>query len=620
MDDFDSHWIQVEGVIQRAQQDGTHLRLVVMGDRGKFTVIVPNWNSKPIPMLWVDSRVSVCGVCAADVNLRRQLGGITIFTPGVSQIKTVETALSDPFAAPVIPIASVATFNPGRAGRRIAVSGVVTVLLHGQGFVLQDLSGGIRVRTEQTSDIHVGDRVDVVGFPALGEFSPHLECALFRRSGAVGLPVPKKIAAEEVLRSGACDNTAVELQAVLLQKVARSLEPKLVLQGGPVIFTASLLDPAQAEAAFALAPGSRLRLKGICLIEGNPVRGAESFHLILSRPGAVELLAAPPSWTAQDTLKVSAAMSLAILVALTWIGLLRRQVRVQTEIIRANQEKLIQASRQAGMAEVATGILHNVGNILNSVNISTSLLSQKVRKSKVGNLSKLAVMLADHQADLADFLTRDPQGRQIPGYLRQLADCLAQEQSLYRDELASLHQNIEHINNIVAMQQNYAKSASYAETIQPAELVEDALRLNSAALCRHHVEVRREYAPNLPALAIDKHKALQVLVNLIHNAKYACDLPEIPQKRLTVRVTNGGGRVRISVIDTGVGIPRENLTRIFSMGFTTRKNGHGFGLHSGALAARELGGALLAQSDGPGKGATFTLELPVSNLPHQGKK
>ena len=77
-------------------------------------------------------------------------------------------------------------------------------------------------------------------------------------------------------------------------------------------------------------------------------------------------------------------------------------------------------------------------------------------------------------------------------------------------------------------------------------------------------------------------------------------------------MANGCGRVKISVMDNGVGIPCENLTRIFRFGFTTRKNGHGFGLHSGALAAHELGGALRAHSDGLGQGATFTLELPLS--------
>ena len=69
--------------------------------------------------------------------------------------------------------------------------------------------------------------------------------------------------------------------------------------------------------------------------------------------------------------------------------------------------------------------------------------------------------------------------------------------------------------------------------------------------------------------------------------------------------------MKISYIDNGIGIPADNLTRIFGHGFTTRKEGHGFGLHSGALAAKELGGALTVESDGPGKGATFTLEFPI---------
>jgi C4-dicarboxylate-specific signal transduction histidine kinase len=115
-----------------------------------------------------------------------------------------------------------------------------------------------------------------------------------------------------------------------------------------------------------------------------------------------------------------------------------------------------------------------------------------------------------------------------------------------------------------------------------------------------------------PIVTVERHKVLQILVNIIRNAKFACDESGRSDKRMTVRITQDDRHVRIAVIDNGVGIPQENLTRIFAHGFTTRKTGHGFGLHSGALAAKELGGELLAQSDGPGKGATFTLEFPVT--------
>jgi C4-dicarboxylate-specific signal transduction histidine kinase len=135
--------------------------------------------------------------------------------------------------------------------------------------------------------------------------------------------------------------------------------------------------------------------------------------------------------------------------------------------------------------------------------------------------------------------------------------------------------------------------------------------MNSEALARHDVRLVRDFDPNVPEVTVEKHKVLQILVNLIRNAKYACDDSTEEDKRVTVRVTNGEGRVHVIVADNGVGIPRENLTRIFNHGFTTRKHGHGFGLHSGALAAKEMGGSLLVHSDGPGKGAIFTLELPV---------
>jgi C4-dicarboxylate-specific signal transduction histidine kinase len=140
-------------------------------------------------------------------------------------------------------------------------------------------------------------------------------------------------------------------------------------------------------------------------------------------------------------------------------------------------------------------------------------------------------------------------------------------------------------------------------------LVEDSLRMNESALSRHHVEVVREFA-NVPPLNVDKHKLLQILMNLVNNAKQACQESERADRRLTVRVANGDDRIKISVIDNGVGILPENLTRIFNHGFTTRKDGHGFGLHSGALAAKEMGGSLNVRSDGPGRGAAFTLELP----------
>jgi len=279
--------------------------------------------------------------------------------------------------------------------------------------------------------------------------------------------------------------------------------------------------------------------------------------------------------------------------------------------LEAAQKDLVDISRQAGMAEVATSVLHNVGNVLNSINVTTTLLDERVKKSRASDLNRLVQLLGEHTLDLAAFLTQDPRGRRVPEFLGQLAERLASEQALVLDELASLRKNVEHVKDIVAMQQSYAKISGVIETVEVAQLLEDTLRMNAGALVRHDVRVVRQYAP-VPPITTDKHKVLQILVNLVRNAKYACDESGRPEKQLVVGATRCEDHVRIFVSDNGVGIAGENLTRIFNHGFTTRKDGHGFGLHSGALAAKELGGLLTAHSDGPGLGATFILQLPIA--------
>jgi signal transduction histidine kinase len=282
--------------------------------------------------------------------------------------------------------------------------------------------------------------------------------------------------------------------------------------------------------------------------------------------------------------------------------------RAQNELQQAH-EKLIEASRRAGMAEVATSVLHNVGNVLNSVNVSSSLVAEKMRNSKVVNIAKVVALIRAHENDLGNFFTNDPKGKQLPDYLENLAAHLAQEQDDMLHEVGSLVSNIVHIREIVALQQNYANTSGVLEKYKVTTLIEDALGLNREAMTRHNITVVREFV-EMPSILTDKHKVLQILVNLIRNAKHACHDSEKEDKQIILGVTNENGCIRISVRDNGIGISKENLIKIFSHGFTTRKGGHGFGLHGGALAARELGGNLSAFSDGFVCGATFILELP----------
>jgi PAS domain S-box-containing protein len=284
--------------------------------------------------------------------------------------------------------------------------------------------------------------------------------------------------------------------------------------------------------------------------------------------------------------------------------------RKQTELdLERVHKELMTASRQAGMAEVATNVLHNVGNILNSVNISASLVAERLKQSKAAGLIRVAALLREQGARLGDFVTNDVRGIRIPEYLASLGAQLTDDQRLTLQELASLRDNLEHIKDTIAMQQSYAKLCGVTETVAVADLVEDSLRLNAGAFVRHGVTLQRDYG-QVPRITVDKHKVLQILVNLVRNAKYACDESGRTDKLVTLRIEPAAAGVRISVIDNGAGIAPENMSRLFSHGFTTRQSGHGFGLHSGALAACDLGGTLRAQSDGVGLGAAFILELP----------
>ncbi len=280
------------------------------------------------------------------------------------------------------------------------------------------------------------------------------------------------------------------------------------------------------------------------------------------------------------------------------------------EQLKETHKQLLVASRQAGMAEIATNVLHNVGNVLNSVNVASSCLANSLRKSKAANLSKVVTMLREHEGDLGTFLTSDPKGKQLPGYLAQLAGILVGEQVTALDELAQLQKNIEHIKHIVTLQQSFAKVSGVTEIVHINDLVEEAIRMDASALSRHKVEIIREFTV-VQSITIERHKVLQILVNLVRNAKRACNDSGRDNKQLTVRVHHGDGRIKIAIADNGIGISSENLAHIFNHGFTTKKDGHGFGLHSSALTAKEIGGSLRAHSEGVGQGATFILELPV---------
>ena len=286
------------------------------------------------------------------------------------------------------------------------------------------------------------------------------------------------------------------------------------------------------------------------------------------------------------------------------------RARAETELESVHGQ-LVDAARRAGMAEVATGVLHNVGNVLNSINVSSTLLSERLRDSKLTDLRRAVDLMNEHLDDLPAFFTDDEQGRQLPRFLDLLAEHLAQQKHELVEEVRVLNNNVDHVKTIVAMQQSYAGVAGVIAKVKIAELIQDAIRMNSSSLEKYQIQLTCDVA-DIPTIGVDKQRLLQILVNLVANAKDALVASDRSDRQLTVRARRQGDDwVRIDVIDNGIGIAPDNLTRIFSHGFTTKKSGHGFGLHSSANAAREMGGALSVHSDGPGCGARFSIELPV---------
>lgn len=373
-----------------------------------------------------------------------------------------------------------------------------------------------------------------------------------------------------------------------------------------------LVDDATRDDRFARDPA--LAALGHCSLLVVPV-------LSQGTPRALLLLENRESRSAFSAARLDAVVLIAgqLAVSLENARLydrLEKRVQEQTQALRDAQAELMASARRAGMAEIASGVLHNVGNVLNSVNVSAGLIQERLRDSPLQGLAPAAALLQAHAADPGAFLTQDPRGRLLPRYLQELAGVLAAEHAALAGELDTLARSVDHIKQVVATQQSYAGAPRLIESLPLDVLIDDALRMNADSLARHRIPVVKDVS-GLPPLPLDRHRLLMILVNLISNAKQALGAAggDAPCLRLSAVLAEGAAdgarQLRISVADNGEGIAPEHLTKVFSHGFTTRRDGHGFGLHACALAAREMGGSLSAYSAGRGQGATFTLELPI---------
>lgn len=271
---------------------------------------------------------------------------------------------------------------------------------------------------------------------------------------------------------------------------------------------------------------------------------------------------------------------------------------------------LIVAARRAGMTDISTSILHNVGNVLNSVNTSATIISDKIKNSKISNLADVAHLIKDHEGDISNFISSTPQGQRLPGYIIKLAEAWNGDKELMVTEMASVEGGIRHIKEIISKQNLLGSALGRTEVLQITDLIEDALMLNKPLYQKSDINIIREFN-NTKEVEVDRVKLLQIVTNLVKNGIESITEQNPETKKLILRTQEKDGNYFvIQIVDNGVGISKDNMNKIFSLGFTTKKNGHGFGLHSGAISAQEMGAQFFVESEGPGKGATFSLVLP----------
>lgn len=638
---MDTQYIELEGVALGA--DGTALSLLTRG--GRLSVHLPELSHDLLARIeGARIRVRGCVIPGRDVNTEQvKLGEFELRNASVA---VDEPAPADPFAMPLEHVTDLLLFESHASPiQRACINGIVLAKHRNQLFLL-DQSNGVRVVTDAVHGLQLGDRIEAVGFPDLTGPAPVFNNAIVRRLDHVALPEPTRLNPDHLL-SGAYDSTRVAIKSTLEAQRVAGGDQLLELRAGPRLWMARL--PVEAGLLPEMSLGSELLLTGVYAGQGGDRmsgRDIDSFELLMNSPSGVRVLSRPSWWTARHALIVAGVLLAVLGLAAVWIWGLRRRVeertralkseiedhkstelelekktllltqeieerrRIEAEVERGHKQLLV-TSRLAGMAEVATSVLHNVGNVMTSVNVLSTSIVELVRDSKIASVTRLADLLRKNSHELDRFVRDDERGRNIPDYVGQLGEHLTNEQALLLQKVRVLNENIHHINEIVAMQQNYAKVSGVLETLPPQEIVEDSLRMHGESIKRHGIKLVRDYA-RLPTVTIDRHKILQILFNLFENAIYACLQSPIVDKKIVVRLEQTkAGFMRLAVEDNGMGIAPENLSRIFAQGFSTRRDGHGFGLHSSILAAQDMGGTLTARSDGPGLGATFVLEIPM---------
>lgn len=419
---YDSQFVEIGGVVRSVQVDepSQHHLLQVATGGGRLSVYV---KELPVakPENLVDSTIRVRGVCSTQFNRQRQLFAIRLMVPRPEDLMIEIPAADDPFAVPARAIGSLLQFTPREThGHRVKVTGTVIYHLPGGLLFLQDANEGLQAHSQQRDPLQPGDRVEVLGFPAQGEYTPVLQDAVYRRVDSGLAPEPLVISTDEALK-GTRDCQLVRLEANLLDRAQHSREQFLVLEAEGFIFHAYLQRGGGTDAFAELKNGSRVTLTGVCLIEPGEWQAGEawrakSFRLLLRSPQDVVVLHAPSWWTLRKVLWMAGALGVSALAAFGWVGVLRRRVQKQTEIIRKQlQVEAALKERYVDLFENANDMVftHDLDGFITSINQTGEHLLQRPRAA-IMNRNLIEFLAEDQQSPARQWLGQVVTGAELP--------------------------------------------------------------------------------------------------------------------------------------------------------------------------------------------------------------
>ncbi|MFY9747187.1 MAG: GGDEF domain-containing protein [Acidobacteriaceae bacterium] len=362
-DFYDSQWVAIEGIVRsvrrpqevtyyagHAASSSANLIVTVASGQDLMDVITLDPRGGDHSNL-IDARVRIRAACGTRFNQRKQIIGVHLYMPDISYIQVLEPAPADPFSLPLSETSDVMRASQHERGHRVHVRGVVTSTWGPLQFTLMDANHGIFVHAEVPAAVSLGDLLDVVGFPSLGDYTSVLDEAIFRRSGVERPPAPVTLTAAQAL-TGDHDAEPVRVDGQLLYKSRTASEKTLLLTDGGTTFSAAL--PADTPEGFDnLEPGSRLRITGICYLEVTPSKTPKALKILLQSPAEVLVLQSPSWWTPRHTLIFASVLSAVVMVFIAWNVGLRRRVRAQTRVIRTQLDEAHTLRLQAESAHQA---------------------------------------------------------------------------------------------------------------------------------------------------------------------------------------------------------------------------------------------------------------------------